>query len=176
MRRRIILGLALVAATVVYLRSARSEAVEQIAPVGVAAPLYAYGPDAVDPPKIRPRYNGQTYQPRRPYAGSGNSQYWNWRRGDRYNAGRDRDYGARVQGGGRDYRRYERFSDRRDSFRGYARRDDGRRYNRTTPSYGYRASRPSPRNYQNEYAARIITPQLRGQWRDLGPVYQSRPY
>ena len=77
MRRQIVLGLALVTATIVYLRSARSEAVEQIAPVEVAAPLYAYGPDAVDSPKIRPRYNGQTYQPRRPYAGSRNSQYWN---------------------------------------------------------------------------------------------------
>ena len=176
MHKQVVLGLAVVAATITYLRSARSEAVEQVAPIEVAAPLYAYGPDAVEPPKIRPRYDGQVYVPRRPYSGSGNPQYWNWRRGDWYSAGRNRDYGPRGQGGGRDYRRYEQFSDRRNSYRGYARRDDRRRYNPGAPSYGYRAARPSPGTYQNEYAARIITPQLRGQWRDLGPVYQSRPY
>ena len=130
--------------------------------VASTGPLYAYGPEVLEPPRPRPRYYGRAYGMAGPY--------------DRRYLPRNRGYVRPGQAYGgyryRDYRPYRSFNDRRYANRGYGDWSNGRPrmpYRSRTP----RAPRPSG---QDQYAARIIVPQAGGQWRDLGPVYQRRPY
>ncbi len=171
MRWQLIMGIAV---AVVAAGSARSQSMGQIAaPVEVAAPLYAYGPDVVEPPKIRPRYNGRYYD-----QGRTHSRYDNRRYGDPsfFNSRQYRGYAGRGEAysgnGYRGYRSNRGYNGWPNSYRRYSVPN----YDRGLPQYRYRAQRPSRSADQEQFAARVITPQLRGRWRDLGPVYQSRSY
>lgn len=169
MRWVLIIGIAIAAVAAVEAGSARSqEADEAATPVEVAAPIYAYGPQIEDPPKIRPRYNGRYYQQRQTYPRFDNRRY-----GEQ---GRYRGYAGRGETyNGNGYRDYRHNSDPRyrpNSRQGYG----DRAYGRSAPSYRYRFQRPQRLAERDQYSARVITPQLRGQWRDLGPIYQLRSY
>jgi hypothetical protein len=118
--------------------------------VQMIGPLYALGPDQVEPPRYRPR----TYAPR-PADRNYRPQY----RNDTYGNYRNRNYRPYQRDGyGRDY--------------GYS----GGYRNRYTAPYIYARPRYPRYGEQEQYAARIVPPRWNGEPRTIGPVYQARPY
>jgi hypothetical protein len=167
MQRRMMVGIAIAALIVVKASSARSqEAVQDLATVEVAAPIYAYGPEAAEQPNIRPRYDRRYGDRRPPYRQfalprSGRPQY-----GERQRYRSGQAYGGNRYDGYQSNRRYGAWSGRRQLYA-------GRGFDRSPP---YNSYRPRRNTDEGQYAGRMITPQFRGQWRDLGPIQHSKAF
>ena len=167
------MGIAIGAIIVAKAGSAKSQEVEPspiVVAVEVAAPIYAYGPQpAESPPNIRPRYerryndNAPVFRP---------DEYLRYRQprySDRTPFRGYRHGGQSYSGNGyREYRSNRQYRGWAGTGQAYARRP----LDRDTPYYRYPSHRSTEQ--QDRYSARVITPQLRGQWRDLGPIYQLK--
>ncbi len=144
--------------------------------VEAAAPFYAYGPEAAEAPRIRPRYVPRSV-PR--YEGQRNYVWRGYR-----SRSPERSYGAQGEAG-----RYRSFAQRGQPYGGYgyrAYRPYGAYANRRYSNRGDQAGRfggdqsrydrvPQRRSSRDQYTSRIITPGWNGRWRDLGPVGNAPP-
>ena len=139
--------------------------------VEAAAPFYAYGPEAAEAPRIRPRFiprSRSQYQDQRNYSWRDYGARLPEQRYGAQNApGRYRSFAQRGQAysgyGYRGYRPYDTYA-----FRRYPNQSDQvGRFGRDQSRYD---GAPPRRSSRDQYASRIITPGWNGRWRDLGPI------
>lgn len=172
MRLRMMMGIAIGAIIAAKAGSAKSQEVEPSAAavaVEVAAPIYAYGPQPAEPPpNIRPRYERRYDENAPVFRRDEYPRYRQPRYSDR-NQFRGYRYGGQSYSGNgyREYRSNRQYRGWAGTGQAYARRPLDR-----DTYFRYHSRRPA--GPQDQYSARIITPQLRGQWRDLGPIYQLK--
>ena len=157
-------------------RSSAEEIDQGAAVVEVAAPLYAYGPEATEARRIRPRFVPRSvpqYYGQRNYGWRGyRSRSLEQSYGVPGAPGRYRSFAQRGQAYGRygyrAYRPYGAYANRRYSNRS----DQAGRFGHNQPRY---EGVPQRRSSRDQYASRIITPGWNGRWRDLGPVGRVVP-